>query len=732
VNQPTAAGASAEPTIQDTQSDGWVIPDWLSLSRVPLLGPLIVVGGAALLVVAGTLPVWGTRLIAPQYPRGLELWFYGGRVEGPVREVNALNHYIGMRPIDLSIVPEMALWPLAIVGSALLLSFAVLWRGWLGRLALIGLWLVPVTVLVDIQRWLYIFGHDLDPTAALRLDPFVPWVVGPSTVWNFTVWNFPGMALILIWVVALAATVARRAPQVDRRTGLLAGAAALLIAGAGTIAVVLPAVAPDDATGVRPAPPAAAATARSAQALIDAAEPGSTVRLAAGTYHERLLIDKPLTITADGEVLIYGGGRGSVITITASDVTLRGVRVAGSGGQGEDGAGIKVVEADRVVLDGLHVSEAFTGITVMRGKSVHIVGVEIAGAGQSLADAGHAMDSGHGGHAPATDTTDPHADHGRGAGPQGQGDAIHLWAVKGALLRDNHIHDVRDGIYLNYADEVLADSNRISASRYAVHSMFGSQLTFFGNELRDNLSGLVFMYSHDVLAGRNVIADHRSAGTGVGVIVKDVVGLRLAENVIARNRVGLRAEGTAHTADAKAEVLRNRFAANSIGVWLVPSANIGFGANAFDGNLTTVLAQDHGIERRNQWTYQGTGNFWSDYGGYDLAGDGQGDIAHVSYGAAHALMAAAPALELYVTSPAFHVFARAQQMWAASRQPMVHDSAPLTIDPAPTMPIAPADGGRAPWLAAGAGLLFFGLGGHLLRSVRLPSRRLQPSLDRQP
>lgn len=732
MTQPAAAGASAD-SVEEPQPEGWTIPDWLSLSRVPLFGPLIVVAGAALLVVAGTLPVWGTRLIAPQYPRGLELWFYGGRVDGPVREVNALNHYIGMRAIDLSIVPEMALWPLAIVGSALLLAVAVLWRGWIGRLALIGLWLVPVTVLVDIQRWLYIFGHDLDPTAALRLDPFVPWVVGPSTVWNFTVWNFPGMALVLIWVVALAATVARRAPAVDTRTGLVAGGAALLIAGAGTIAVVIPAVTPDDAAGARVTTPPAAATARSAQALIDAAEPGSTVALPAGTYHERLLIDKPLTVVADGEVLIHGGGRGSVITITASDVTLRGVRVAGSGGQGEDGAGVKVVEADRVLLEGVHVSDAFTGIAIMRGETVHIIGVEIAGAGQSLADAGHAMDSGHVGHSPAAaDASDPHADHGRGVGPQGQGDAIHLWAVTGALLRDNHIHDVRDGIYLNYADEVLVDSNRISSSRYAVHSMFGRQLTFFGNELRDNLSGLVFMYSHDVLAGRNVIVDHRSAGTGVGVIVKDVVGLRLAENVIARNRVGLRAEGTAHTADAKAEVLRNRFAANSVGVWLVPSANIGFGANAFDGNLTTVLAQDHGIERRNQWTYQGTGNYWSDYGGYDLAGDGQGDIAHVSYGAAHALMATAPALELYVTSPAFHVFARAQQMWAASRQPMVHDAAPLTIDPAPVMASAPADGERAPWLAAGVGLLLVGFGGHLLRSVRLPGRRLQPSLDPRP
>ena len=97
----------------------------------PWTRPIATIGGAVLLVVAGFMPVWGTRLVAPQYPKGLELWFYGDRVEGPVREVNGLNHYIGMQSIDLSAVPEMVLWPLAVVGPALLLVMAVLWSGWL-------------------------------------------------------------------------------------------------------------------------------------------------------------------------------------------------------------------------------------------------------------------------------------------------------------------------------------------------------------------------------------------------------------------------------------------------------------------------------------------------------------------------------------------------------------------------------------------------------------------------
>jgi nitrous oxidase accessory protein len=717
----TGPGEALTPS-EDRRTMADSLPTWLRGWRRPLVGPVVVLFGALVLIVAGTLPVWGTRLIAPQYPKGLELWFYGGRVEGPLSEVNGLNHYIGMQPIDLSRVPEMALWPLAVVGGAAMLAVAVLWRGWIGRLALLGLWLVPITVLADIQRWLIIFGNELDPTSALRLDPFVPWVVGPSRVWNFTVWTYPGAALVLFWAVALAATLGRRAPQVPTRLRFGTATAAVLVAAVGAALVVMPAMEPTHGEAASGMPLAFSEPTRAdAQTLIAEAASGSTVTLPPGTYLGRLLIDKPLTVAADGEVHIRGDGRGSVITIASSDVTLRGLAVAGSGGQGEDGAGVMVVDSERVSLEGLRVSDSFTGISVLGGADVRIVGSTIAGSGQSLLDAQHATAAVPG--PDATQDQDRHADHGPRAGPQGQGDAIHLWAVRGVLLRENVIHDVRDGVYLNYADEVLADSNRVSSSRYAIHAMFGNGLTIFGNELRDNLSGLVFMYSTDVLAGRNVVVDHQSAGTGVGVVLKDVTGVRLAENVISRNRVGLRAEGTGHVGLYKAEVLRNRFGSNGTAVSLTATANMGFGGNSFEANLTSVLALEHGTERKNQWTYQGTGNTWSEYAGYDLAGDGKGDVAHVAHAGAQVVFTSAPALELYSTSPAYHLLSRAQALSGTGRAPVVVDTSPLTIDVAAAQtddaspPMSPA------WLAVASVLVGMGLGGQLGPTVgRLPDR----------
>lgn len=685
--------------------------------------PVVVIVGSLLLVVAGTLPIWGTRLQAPQYPKGLSLWFYGGRVDGPVREVNGLNHYIGMRPIELGTVPELVIWPLAIVGLGMAFSVAVLWRGWIGRIALLGLWMAPVLILADIQRWLIHFGTTLDSSSALRLEPFVPLVIGPNSVWNFTVWTYPGPALGVIVLVAILATWARRAPTGERLVDAGAAVAGLALLVAGTVAVVVPAVRSEASS---PAASTTSSAVADLQDLINEAPTGSTVSVPPGTYRGSVVVDRTLTIVAQGEVLLDGGGRGSTVTITAPEVVLRGFRIGHTGGQVEEAAAVKVVGAERVTIAGNHIEDFFTGIAVYDADGVRIVDNRILGSGQVTAGSGHATAEGsaapiEGPSPPAEGSAaaeaNPHAGHAAGAGPQGQGDAISLWSVDGALIRGNAIADVRDAIYLNYADAVLVDTNRITTSRYGLHAMFGSNLTVFGNTIGSNLSGLVLMYTREVIAGRNELTDHVSGGTGFGVIVKDVAGLRLAENVIARNRVGFQAEGTRQIPDAEASVVQNRLAANATAVALMATADLSFGGNAFDANLVDVLALEPGVERRNLWTHRGAGNAWSGYAGFDLRGDGVGDVPHLAGGVEQVVLAANPLLEVYRTSLAFEIMSDAQAVWDAGREPVVFDPHPLVSAAAPD-----ASPGRSPdpplaWQAAGA-LLVAGSTGAVVSARR--------------
>jgi hypothetical protein len=156
---------------------------------------------AALVVAAGWLPVWEARLSAPQYPDGLRLTVYSDRIEGDIREIDELNHYVGLPPFDFSRVPEAKLWAVAIALGAVGVAIGVAAGGRpIARLARAGLWLLPLGILADVQYRLYEYGHSVDPQATIRLDPFTPKVIGTTHVLNFTTKAYPGLA-----VVALAA-----------------------------------------------------------------------------------------------------------------------------------------------------------------------------------------------------------------------------------------------------------------------------------------------------------------------------------------------------------------------------------------------------------------------------------------------------------------------------------------------------------------------------------------------
>lgn len=168
-----------------------------------------------LLLVAARLPIWRAVFHAPQYPNGLKIVAYGNKVDGDLGEITELSHYIGMPPFKFTDMPEMRLWPLVIGLTIMIAILAVVTRRrWLRRLSTAALWSVPVGALAIVQFRLWQTGHSLDPTSPIRVTPFTPKVVGPTTLMNFTVVGYPGMALVLI---AGAAVLVTAGPFLIRR-----------------------------------------------------------------------------------------------------------------------------------------------------------------------------------------------------------------------------------------------------------------------------------------------------------------------------------------------------------------------------------------------------------------------------------------------------------------------------------------------------------------------------------
>ena len=100
------------------------------------------IGAAALLAWGATLPLWTLTMRAPQYPKGLRLHAYGTSMTGDVAELNILNHYIGMPPIEIPAF-ETAVFPFAIAALVLLCLLSPFHR-WLRWMAIVAAAATPI------------------------------------------------------------------------------------------------------------------------------------------------------------------------------------------------------------------------------------------------------------------------------------------------------------------------------------------------------------------------------------------------------------------------------------------------------------------------------------------------------------------------------------------------------------------------------------------------------------
>ncbi len=159
---------------------------------------LILVASLALLPCI-FLPTWRITLAAPQYPDGLALTIYPTTVQGDLREVNLLNHYIGMREIAPDEFSEFRFIPffiLRFLGLALLAGIAG--QMTIAVLGYLDFMIFGVVMLSTLQHWLSEFGQNLSPTAPLSLEPFSAKFLGLTQIGQFSVASAPALGAIFM------------------------------------------------------------------------------------------------------------------------------------------------------------------------------------------------------------------------------------------------------------------------------------------------------------------------------------------------------------------------------------------------------------------------------------------------------------------------------------------------------------------------------------------------------
>jgi nitrous oxidase accessory protein len=587
---------------------------------------------AALAGIGSQLPLWSMTMRAPQYPRGLQLYAYGTALYGDVHEINILNHYIGMPPIEAPAL-ETALFPLGIAALVLICLLSPL-HTWLRRLAMGTATLLPVTILADLQWRLYTFGHTLNPKAPIRLGAFTPLVIGETEMGNFVSTGMVSWGFLCIVAAAVVLYLGGRFGRQRSHDAAPVARPNPAIAALFVLACVIPAAQASGAPG------------NDLQARIDAAPRGTTIVVPAGIYRGPIVVRGPLTVKGEPGATIDGGGHGSVVTVSGTDVVFRGFTVRNSGRDvTEEAAGIKItgnghrIESNEIV-------DVYFGIHIGDGAGTVIEGNRIRPGKQFGARPGH---------------------------------GINAWRLRDSRIAGNQVSDARDGIYLSFTEHVVVTGNAVSECRYGLHSMYSQDARFENNDVTRNLLGSALMMSDRLVLKGNRIRQQREGVAAYGLLLKDIGDLIAEDNEITSNRIGIYAEGVPSNPQREAVFRGNVIAGNEVGLALQSTARLTLTGNRIAENLADVRALGRTLASGMRWSRDGRGNSWGQYRGYDADGDGIGDVPHQVDDAMDALVSKNPLMQALLYTPAHLAVEAAARMFPLFRQP------PLVVDERPLM-----------------------------------------------
>ena len=184
---------------------------------------ILIALSALLLAGVYLVPIWQIQLQAPQYPEGIGLLIHHNTITGnkpqDLRNINGLNHYIGMKSIEPDMVPALKIIPYAIffyiIFGLVVAATGSVKLGWIWLVLIIaGL----LAAFVDFYMWGYDYGHNLDPNAAIVVPglTYQPPLIGSKQLLNMRATSMPhwGSAFVGVSFVIAVMTLWIKKPKI--------------------------------------------------------------------------------------------------------------------------------------------------------------------------------------------------------------------------------------------------------------------------------------------------------------------------------------------------------------------------------------------------------------------------------------------------------------------------------------------------------------------------------------
>ena len=352
---------------------------------------------------------------------------------------------------------------------------------------------------------------------------------------------------------------------------------------------------------------------QSLQAWLDTALPGTVLRLPPGNYSGPATINKPLTVEGNGKVIIDAGGKGTVLTIKADRVTVRGLTLRGSGGSHDaiDG-GIMVEAGNGLLIENNIVEDVLFGISLHRTTDSLVRNNRIRGRAVDSAD---------------------------------RGDGLRLWYSTGNRIENNDIAQIRD-ITISNSPQNRYTGNTIRDSRRAFNLLFSHRSLIERNLLEKNSTGIIALNSNGLIIRKNRIL-HAMDASGAGIALKETSAALVVDNEIVHCAHGIMADSPMDAIN-RIVFINNVIAHNITGIYFygAKGGHIAIN-NTFKSNLWPVTIIGDGDPMNDTWW----GNNWDTYEGFDLDGDGFGDKPHELHAYADRLWIETPSATFFRNSP---------------------------------------------------------------------------------
>ena len=364
------------------------------------------------------------------------------------------------------------------------------------------------------------------------------------------------------------------------------------------------------------------------QELVDNSSRGAIIRIPEGIYYGNLEIKKPITLEGEGRVVLDGKGKGSVVKVNSPNVHLMSLEIRNSGIElGSEDSAVLVDDSPRFLLRDTVISKTLFGIQLRASPYSRVENVKIHSYPFEL--------------------------------PR-RGDILKSWYSPYLEVIGNEFSGGRDMV-IWYSDHSKIEKNRVRDGRYGIHFMYSHNSKVKNNIIEDNSVGIYMMYSHEMVLIKNKI--YRNHGrSGYGIALKECNKIKILENDIVGNRVGIHSDNSPLNRPRYPEdesiIMSNNISHNNIGFnFIGRGKGLRITKNDFNDNWSQVNSK--GVRVVNsKWEK----NYWSDYRGPDIDGDGFGTFPYRAKNLFNELTDKYEGFKIFSFGPTIIAFAFAERL----------------------------------------------------------------------